>query len=225
MSANLPVQRGLVSFWPGKSNNFGPKFTSKAMPWFEQYWHERGRYPDNEEIMDRFGCSLAQVHLLNRHRFWLQSLDRRGISRPSLSGAGVPELTDKQIAAISLITNFNILEPLPQKLASIGVTEEELDGWYKNAAFKTALRNRADTVLDNVSTDASVELARAIKKGDFRAIKFYFEITGQTQSQEALDVKRAMQILIEAVQKHVKDDATLEAIASEVQSMRAIQGL
>ena len=232
MSANLPVQRGLVSYWPKPKKtkngqpikpNFGPKFSRYAMPWFESYWHNNGRYPSDGEIMDRFGCSLDQVRQLNTHRFWLGALQRRGITPP---GLGLEfELTDKQIAAISLITNFNILEPLPVKLASIGVTEEELDGWYKNPTFKDALRNRADTVLSNVSTDATVELARAIKKGNFAAIKFYFEITGQTQSQEAVDVKRAMQILIEAVQKHVKDDAVLEAIASEVQSQRAIQGL
>jgi hypothetical protein len=217
----VPVQRGLVPYWPAKNNNFGPKFVRYAMGWFEMYWHENRRYPSNEEIMDRFGASLQQVQTLNRHRFWLESLDRRGIERP---GCGL-ELSDKQVAAIAMITNFNILEPLPIKLASIGVTEEELDGWYKNPLFKRALQNRADSVLDNVSIDADVELARAIKKGDFRAIKFYFEITGKANSQEVVDVRRAMQVLIEAVQKHVKDPEVLEAIATEVQSLRAISGV
>lgn len=225
----LPVQRGLVSYWPAsitkngnpKTPNFGPKFTRYAMPWFEQYWHTKHNYPSDGEIMDRFGCSLEQVRQLNTHRFWLQSLGRRGIALP-----GVPNyLSDRQVAAIGLMTNFNNLESLQARLASIGVTEEELNGWYQNPLFKNALRDRADTVLDNVSTDATVELARAIKKGDFRAIKFYFEITGQAQSKESVDIKRAMQILIEAVQKHVKDEAVLEAIGAEVQSMRAIQGL
>lgn len=221
MSLELPVQRALVSYWPKKGKNFGPKFVRYAMPWFETYWHAHSRYPSNEEIMDRFGCTLTQVQELNRHRFWLDSLDRRGIQRP---GTGA-ELSDKQIAAIALITNFNILEPLPIKLASIGVTEQELDGWYKNPVFKQALTNRADSVLDNVSVDADVELARAIKRGDFRAIKFYFEITGKAQSQEAVDVRRTMQILVEAVQKHVKDQDTLDAIGREVHAIRDIQGL
>lgn len=215
------MQRGLVSYWPTKNNNFGPRFTRYAMPWFENFWHEKKQYPSDGEIMERFGCSLEQVKKLNSHKFWLQALDRRGIGRPGLGF----ELTDRQVAAISLITNFNVLEPLPIRLAAIGVTEEELAGWYDNPVFQNSLRNRADSVLENVSTDATVELARAIKKGDFRAIKFYYEITGRAQSQEAVDIKRAMQVLIEAVQKHVKDDTVLEAIASEVQSMRAIQGL
>lgn len=230
MTVSLPVQRGLVPYWPAsvtkngnpKTPNFGPKFSRYAMPWFEQYWHSKHKYPSDGEIMERFGANLKQVQQLNTHRFWLQALDRRGIARPGLTAL---ELTDRQIAAISLITNFNNLEPLPVKLASIGITEEELNGWYQNPLFENALRERADNVLGSVSTDATVELARAIKKGDFRAIKFYFEITGQAQSREAVDIKRAMQILVEAVQKHVKDEAVLDAIGAEVQTMRAIQGL
>lgn len=217
------AQRALVNYWPSdKSNNFGPKFCRYAMPWFEQFWHEHSRYPSDEEIMKRFGCSSPQVGKLNTHRFWLRALDSRGISRP---GFERNVLSDKQIAAITLITNFNVVENLPEKLASIGVSEEQLNGWLKNPDYKAALQARADTVLSNVSVDATTELARLIKRGNFNAIKFYFEITGQAQSQEAVDVKRAMQILIEAVQKHVKDPELLKVISEEVQAQRSIQGL
>lgn len=222
----IPVKKGTVSYWPAlKENgqsNYGPKFVRKAMPWFEQYWHERHHYPSAADIINRFGCTLAQVESLNRHKFWLSALDRRGIARP---GYEMDILSDKQIAAITLLTNFHVVEDVSEKLASIGVSEEVLNGWYANPHFKRALADRADTILDNVSSTATTELARAISRGDFRAIKFYFEITGQAQSPESVNVKRAMQILIEAVQKHVKDEATLTAIGNEVQQMRAIEGL
>ena len=222
----VPVPtRAVVNYWPKDNKNFGPKFVRKAMPWFEQFWHENSRYPAPEEIMARFGCTLQQVNLLNRHKFWLQSLSVRGIALPTLSDTGIQELTDKQIAAITMLTNFNDLEPMDQKMAAIGVTTEELNGWYQNPYFKRALQNRADTVLDNVSSTATVELARGIQKGDFRFIKFYYEITGQAQSPEAVNVKQAMQILVEAVQKHVKDPELLKKIGDEVNAMRAVRGL
>lgn len=200
--------------------NFGPKFSRRAMPWFEEFWHNYQRYPEAHEIMARFGCTLQQVSKLNTHRYWLECLKNRGIALPGISG-----LTDKQIAAISMLTNFNVVEPMEEKMAQIGVTEEELNGWYQNPEFQKALSVRADNVLRNVSSTATVELARGIKKGDFRFIKFYYEITGQAQSPEAVNVKQAMQILVEAVQKHVKDPEVLKAIGMEVDSLRKLRGL
>lgn len=222
--STLPVKKTCVSYWPVQKDNgqynFGPKFVRRAMPWFEQFWHANQRYPEADEIMAFFGCTLQQVASLNTHRFWLQALDRRGIARPGISG-----LNDKQIAAIALLTNFNLVEPVQDKLGSIGVSEEELNGWYQNPEFTDELTRRADHVLHNISSDATMGLARLIKDNDFRAIKFYFDITGKSQSPEAINVKQAMQILVEAVQKHVKDPEILKAIGDEVNTMRAIKGL
>ena len=92
-------------------------------------------------------------------------------------------------------------------------------------AFKDALSVRSDEVLNHVSIDANITLAQLIQAGDFRATKFYFEITGKASSPEAINVKQTMQILIEAVQKHVKDPKVLQAIAEEVNNVRSIQSL
>jgi len=235
MTSPVPVPvRPLVPYWPkeqklspknGKSEskwNYGPKFTRYAMPWFETYWHSKHRYPSNQEIIERFGCSLEALQQLHKSKFFLTCLESRGIAPPNSDDWF---LSDKQIAAISVLTNFNIVASPVAKVADLGVTEEELNGWYQNPNFQKALADRADNILGNVRADATTSLARLIKKENFNAIKFYFEITGQAQTQEAINVKQAMQILIEAVQKHVKDPEVLSAIAAEVQSLRSIQGL
>ncbi len=218
--------RPLVPYWPKQQSNgnynYGPRFTRYAMPWFETFWFEHKRYPLAAEIMKRFGCTLEQVQQLNKHKFFLSCLESRGIALP---GQEEYILTDRQVAAISLITNFQIVEPTHVKLAALGITPEELNGWYQNPYFSKALNERADSILGNLRPDATASLAKEIKKGNFPAIKFYFEITGQAQTQESVNVKQAMQILIEAVQKHVKDPDTLQKIAGEVQSLRSIQGL
>lgn len=193
-----------------------------AMPWFETFWHANRRFPTDGEIMEHFGSTLSQTKLLTTHKFFLHCLDSRGIQRPDRLEF---HLTDRQVAAIAILTNFNSVKAPAIKLAEIGVSEEELHGWYKNPYFQNALRDRADSILDDVSSDATAELARSIKKGYFPAIKFYYEITGRAQSPEAVNVKQAMTVLIEAVQKHVKDPEVLQAIAEEVQTLRAIKGL
>lgn len=200
----------------------GPAFAKKVMPWFEQYWHDKGKYPSETDIITRFGWTVAQVELLNKSKFWLLALDRRGITRPSHSA---DHLTDRQIAAITILTNFSDLRPPVARLSAIGVSEEELNGWYANPHFKQELTKRADDILHNIYPEAQTELARMIKKGNFNALKFYYEITGRAQSPEAVNLKQAMQILVEAVQKHVKDPEVLEAIAAEVQSIRGLSSV
>ncbi len=218
--------RPLVPYWPKPNKqgqyNYGPKFTRYAMPWFETFYFKHKRYPLANEIMNRFGCTLEQVEQLNKHKFFLTCLESRGIALP---GAEAFILTDRQVAAIAVLTNFSIVDSSASKVAMLGVTTEELNGWYQNPYFVSALQDRADSILGNVAPDAITALAKEIKKGNFPAIKFYFELTGRAQSPEAVNVKQAMQILIEAVQKHVKDPDTLQAIATEVQSLKTIQGL
>ena len=212
----LPVNR-----FP-KSGEVGPRLVKKLMPWFEAYWHQFHRYPSNAEIIQRYGFTLEQVQILESNKFWLQSLDRRGISRP---GRQDLFLTDRQIAAVSIITNFSDTRSLPAKLANAGISEQELDGYYKEPKFVEELRVRTDEVLGNIQPNAVAELGRQINRGSFPALKFYMEITGQAQSPESLNARRLLQLLIEVIQKHVKDPDVLKAIGDEMDSLRKIQGL
>ena len=205
-----------------KSGEVGPRLIKRLMPWFESYWHEFHRYPSNAEIISRYGFTLEQVQILESSKFWLQSLDRRGIGRPGRTDL---YLTDRQIAAVSIITNFSDTRPLPAKLANAGITEQELDGYYKDPKFAAELKVRSEEILGNVQPNAVAELARQINRGSFPALKFYMEITGQAASPEAINAKKTLQLLIEVVQKHVKNQDTLDAIGDEMQSLIKIQGL
>jgi hypothetical protein len=195
----------------------GPQFVNKAMPWFESFWHRMGRYPQPDEIMGHFKFTLEQVELLNLSPYWEKCLNERGIRLPQQT-----TLSATQIAAISLLTNFSDRRSIPAKLAAIGVTEEQINGWYKDREFKEELAVRTDAVLDNSFPEAQASLIRQIQKGNFSAIKFYYEITGRAVAPEQLKIKQTMQHLIEAVQKHVKDPEVLEAIATEVRSLGQI---
>lgn len=215
MTTDLVPIRGtsLIKF----PKQVGPQFVNKAMPWFESFWHTKGRYPANDEIMGHFKFTLEQVELLNLSPYWEKCLSERGIRVPSQH-----TLTATQIAAISLISNFSDRRSIPAKLAAIGVTEEQINGWYKDPEFQKELTIRTDANLDNSFPEVQAQFLRQIQKGNFSAIKFYYEITGRAVAPEQLKVRQTMQHLIEAVQKHVKDPETLEAIAQEVRSLGAI---
>lgn len=210
----------IVPEFPKKGMNI--KFANLLLPWVEQYWSGRKRYPESAAMMEHFGLTLDEVHLINTSKMWLACLDRRGIRRPDIAE---DFLSPKQMAAVALITNYHDTRHKDIKLASIGVSLEEYNGWMNDSAFKNALSARSDEVLNHVGVDANIALAQLIQAKDFRATKFYFEITGKASSPEAINVKQSMQILIEAVQKHVRDPEILQAIANEVNQVRAIQGV
>lgn len=225
MTAELvPAAPGAIKPVKNKfpKGQIGPAFVNKFMPWFERFWHENKRYPSTADIITQFGFTPEQINLLHSSKFWLQSLDRRGIRRP---GSDDYKLSERQIAAIAIMSNFTDRRPVEARLAEINVSPEELQGWMSDPAFKNHFHSRAQDAFDNVAPVATVSLAKQIERGNFQAIKFYYEITGQAQSPEAVNVRQAMNVLIEAVQKHVKDPAVLEAIAQEVQTIRGIQSV
>lgn len=191
----------------------GPKFCKPILPWVELFWHNKKRYPTDGELVEQFGLTLFQIERLHASKYYENCLKARGISRQQ------SDLTEIQVAAISLITNFSDTRPPEVKMASIGVTPEELNGWYSNSIFQRELAARADSVLDNIFPEAQAQLARQIKKGSFPALKFYYEITGRAQAPEVVNLKMAMQRLVEAVQKHVKDPEVIAAIGMEMQGL------
>lgn len=189
----------------------GPKWVKKVLPWVESFWHEKKRYPRDEELVQKFGFTDVQLLQMHNSKFYANCLRDRGIIRDPEA-----DLSEKQVAAISLITNFSDTRPTNVKMVSIGVTNEQLNGWYQNPIFQRELASRADSILDNIFPEAQAQLARQIKGGNFNALKFYYEITGRAQSPETVNVKLAMMKLIEIVQKYVQDPEVLAKIALEM---------
>jgi len=218
MSDLVPLAPGTVH--PRKlkfPKTIGPQFTNKIIPWIETYYHSKNSYPLDSELRQQFGFNSQELLVLHNSKFYLQCLDRRGISRPGTSG-----LDARQLAAIAIITNFSDVRNSNYRLEEAGITPEELQGWYSSKEFTNELSRRAEGAFANFAPSATTQLGRQIERGNLNAIKFYYEITGRASSPEAVNVKRAMQVLIEAVQKHVKDPEVLAAIASEVQAVRSL---
>jgi hypothetical protein len=193
----------------------GPNFTKKVLPWVELFWHSHKRYPTDTELATEFGFTAEDLQHLHASKYYLLCLKDRGISHQP------GNFTEQQVAAISLITNFHDTRPVNAKLAGIGVTSEMYNGWQQDPAFKRELQNRADDILENIYPEAQAQLGKMVKNGNFNALKFYFEITGRTQSPETVNVKMMMMKVIEAVQKHVKDPVILAAIAEEIHGAAA----
>jgi hypothetical protein len=194
----------------------GPQLTNKILPWVEVYWHTHKRYPSDTDLSAQFGFDAADLQKLHSSKFYLLCLKDRGISHQP------KYFTPEQVAAISLITNVYDTRPNHAKLAAIGVTPEQYNGWMQNPEFKNELQRRAEDILDNIFPEAQAALSKKVMSGDVNALKFYYEITGRAASPDAINLKLTMMKIIEAIQKHVKDPVILSAIASEIQGVAPV---
>lgn len=204
---NLPAKPRKLLLPKGK---LGPNFTRKILPWVEVFWHQHKRYPSDTELSEQFGFDAQDLLRLKASKFYNECLKSRGIRQ----NEGF--LTESQVAAIALITNFTDKRSVHAKLAGIGISSEQYNGWMQDRLFKAELQSRADDILDNVYPEAQAALAKRVSQGDVTALKFYYELTGRASSPEAINLKMTLARVIEAVQKHVKDPATLEAIGAEI---------
>lgn len=210
---------------------------NKVVPWVETFWHQAKRFPTDTEFVTEFNFggqpasnagARVEFDLLQRLKLTKQfkaALKARGITFNPFSEVGSQDftrLTAEQVAAISILTNFADTRPQLLKLKEIGVTPEQIQGWMVNPIFNRQLATRADEQLNNIYPEAVTSLNRRIKHGNITAIKFYFELTGRAVTPEVVNLKLAMQSLIEAVQKHVQEPAVLEAIARDFQAINQI---
>lgn len=214
----MPTKKEVVNKFP--KGGIGPNFVNRYMHWFETFWLTNKRYPSDADIIDHFGFNKLQVQALNESKFWLASLDRRGIRRPDKPA----ELSPEQVAAIAVITNYSDKRSTSARLEAAGITQEQLHGWQADPVFREALTRQAEDTFSNVAPVAQVRLAQAIDKGNLNAIKFYFEITGQAETPETINIKKTLQTIIEAVQKHCTPEQ-LNKIQDEVNAVLSIKGV
>lgn len=205
-------------------NKLGPRSINTVMRWLEPFWHNNHRFPTDSEFLNNFKLTkdegtdkvLNFWNKVQNHELFIYACSVRGIKTEAESAI----LDAEQVAAISLITNLVDNRSNNSKLASIGVTVEQYNGWLQEPEFKKQLQQRIDESLDNIYPDAVNALSKTIRAGNVNAIKFYFELSGRVDTPETRNLKLSVQRLIESVQRHVKDPEVLKAIADE---MRVIE--
>lgn len=115
----------------------------------------------------------------------------------------VSELTQEQISAISLLTNYSDPRSPRMKLKSLGIPWVRYTAWMKQQAFNEAIRSVAGKALEESIPLAEVKIAEKAAEGDIKYIKFLFEITGRHNpaQQQLVDVQALMNVMIDAAQE------------------------
>lgn len=192
----------------------------KVINWIEYFWHKYNRFPSPKDWLafsrkkeELSGYSLEDA--LQNATFRL-SIKERGIQSPASMSEGWG-LSNEQVAAIVVVTNFEDVRPRHAKLRELGISAAKWGGWMRNAMFVDFLQEMSASHLKNAMHVANEGLLKAMDRGDVHAIKFYFELTDRHggTADAVKNVRMLLAKVLEAIQVHVPDPKTLNSISRD----------
>lgn len=198
------------------------KFTQKMRNYISYcerfYFMNNGGFPSVEQAALALNLTQAEITTFLEEKIVQDALTKRGLPWQSVGSRTGRDLTGEQIATAITVMNFADDRSLDEKLEELGVLPQQYYAWLEDPVFHDFLTRRANKNLAHARPEALTGLAQLIKNRDFAAIKFYLEATGEfgNHQQEIINLKVAIQKLIEIVQTHIKDPTTLAAIAQDI---------
>lgn len=194
--------------------------------YYELEWHLGHRVPTIEQVTKQIQKKHPKITQISINYYL--SKERKNVSK-ALERRGIPwqqhsqeELTATQVAAAVTVMNFVDKRSIPEKLDQLGVNETQYYAWLNDPQFKNLVDNLADQNLANIRPAAIAEFTKKINAGDWNAIKFWLETTGELGNNSTVQVEDKITLFIEIVQRHVKDPEVMAAIAED---LIAVSGL
>lgn len=190
----------------------------KVINWIEEWWLRKSSFPPVDRLSKEFeGFDLNDA--LSNETF-LAALNNRGIKLPQAK----KNLSNEQLAAIALMSNFRDGRSPTAKLRSIGVSWTRWQGWMRDKYFKEYLQDVCAVNFNDSLDIVQSGILRAAEKGNIDAAKFFLEVTGRytSQSAEVANLKLVLSRILEVIQIHIKDPNVLRSIAGDFD--RVLQG-
>lgn len=191
----------------------------EAVYWIEQKFWETGSIITNEKLADHLNCSIATVK-----GWWLdgtfrEALVKRGVDLSPETSSEV--LTPEQLQLANILLNIHDTRSEREKLNEIGISSQKFNTWLRQPAFQSYLRKRAEAMFSAADYKAFQALGAEAAGGDVSALKLFFEMRGiyNPRVQVDVNIEVVLTSVVEIIAKHVKDPATLEAIATELDAL------
>lgn len=207
------------------SDEYLDQWIIDAISFIERHHNVTGDIPADNDIIEylkftkkyKQGLNSESLNLLKDNELFIKSMESRGLVVNTRAGElrDVDELTSRQMAAASLMINLTDRRSDEKKLRDIGVSTEEFSTWMQNNLFTRYMQQRSEQLVANSVHEAHMGLMRGVKQGNTASIKLYYEMTGRYNPNEEANVNIRVLIgrVLEAIQVHVKDPATLNSLA------------
>jgi hypothetical protein len=139
-------------------------------------------------------------------------------------------LTEQQLAVANALLDVLDSRSRIKKLTEFGVSTSTYNLWLRDPVYRSYCLERAENLLNENQPVAHMSLINRVNQGDLGAIKYFNSMTGRYREREraAVEVNVNNQFngdkliaIVEIIQRHVKDPATLELIASDILALNA----
>lgn len=188
---------------------------------YELQWHLRHRVPSVEEVVTHLRKKYSKIRTTSVNYY----LNRQPV-RKALETRGIPfeshtrdDLSQVQVAAAITVMNMADERSIADKLDQLGINTSQYYAWLNDPQFKNLIDSLADQNLTNIRPAAIAEFTKKINQGDWNAIKFWLETTGELQRSDAPQSETILRMIVEVIQEHVKDPDTMIAIANGLKNV------
>lgn len=195
-----------------------------VLTYIEQIYYETGELPTNEKLSEMTGVSLDKVK-----NYWKDADFRNAIAARGMILDGVDDskaLTMPQLLVANMLMNPSDRRSMREKLkdpslVAFEISAQQVAGWMRSTAFQDHLRKRAHGLFGGAEPAAYKNFVSAIEAGDQKAIAMYFEMKGIYNPKIQVDINISSVLLrvVEIVSNHVKDPATLQLIANDLDGL------
>lgn len=191
-----------------------------VLVFIEQFWHAEDAFPAWDDIRALWP-SLKETDVF-RNADFTKALRNRGIRIPpkwARDDGATHFLSAEQIAAIVSVCNYADTRSQTQKLKELGIHGNTWNAWLRDSDFSQYYEKVSQKNFKEGRYVARQGLTRAMDRGDVSAIKYYNELAGEAP--EAQNLQIMLTRLIEVMQLHVSDPATLHRIERDFRNVMA----
>lgn len=190
------------------------------LTFIEQEYLVHGAVPTLEYTLEARVTDAAHYKRCLANVSFRHAMATRGISLRGLGGNPKEDniLTEEQLVAANIMLDLRDNRSQKKKLGDLGITSGKWEGWLRDPAFQSYLRTRAENLLPDSLHESHLALIDRVRSGDINAIKYYNEITGRyvPNGSDKADVNAVLMMVLEVIQRHVKDPVALTGISDDL---------
>lgn len=193
--------------------------------YYELCWFTKNSVPTVEEVFEYLRKDRSNLRFTS-----VQYYLNRAPVRKALKDRGIPfeqhtrdELTGQQQAAALTVMNFADGRSVAEKLDQIGVLPATYYAWLNDPQFKNLVDSLSEQNLNNIKPTVVAEFTKLINKGDWQALKYYMDNTGTLTNGQTAPNEQLLRMIIEIIQKHIKDPNTMMAIATDLMHVTQVR--
>lgn len=188
-----------------------------AVNYIERIHSTTGAMPGDDDTVSylrllRHDVNEEDVNGLKENPLFQASMQSRGIDLNSYF------ISARQLAAVSAMLNLVDRRSDEKKLRDLGISTEEWSTWMLNKHFAEFVKQRSENMIDNSLHMAHLGLLRGVNQGNTASIQLYYKLTGRydPDAENNVNIRLVIGKVLEAIQKHIKDPAKLNALAVEM---------